>query len=335
MRRIVTPGTVFDSTKIGNFDGFREAIRSNSELLFGSGRYYLECGISDDGNGLTADIPLYYLLDIAGRNPKLFVIYFDLSNFRYGNFDIGKGLRLNAEKFHSSKSKVLKSLMEVIDRDDKVRCACLQYSTKWGHTEPRTLVNYLVNESDFNGLAIIDNPIDACLSDVNSQPFPVEILEFTIFEDVGKQRCYSFTPFFQMIGPSFLDVCDVDTVVTPVPQEGFKQSYLKENCWWAIRLNNSLIPQLKHHVAYRTAPVSAITHTAPISKIYHFPRSDRRKYRIDFKTSPVSICPIGLGSKGENSALSAPTYTSMDMLLNADTLEDIPLILGLGPLGSG
>ena len=335
MRRIVTPGGIFDTTNVGDFDSFREAIRSNAELLFGSDRYYLECGRSNDGNGVTANIPLYYLLDLAGKEPKLFVIYFDLFNIRYGNFDIGNGLRLDAQKFHSSQAEVSKSLLEVINRDDQIRDACCQYTTEWGHTDLRSLVNYLVNECDFNGLAIIDYPTDARLSDVNSQQFPVEVLEFTILEDAGKQKSYSFTPFFPTIGPSTLDIGDVDTVVTPVPQEGFEQTYLKENCWWAIRLNNSLISQLKHHVAYRTAPISAITHTAPISKIYHFPRGDRRKYRIDFKMSPISIRAIGLGSKGENSALSSPAYTSMDMLRNANTLEDVPLILGLGPMGSG
>ena len=335
MRRVVTPGGVFGATRLGDLESFREVIRANSGLLFGRNRHYVECSRGERGDNADAGIPLYYLLDLARKDPRLFVLYFDLSNVRHGNFDIGEGLRKSAERYRASRADVSKAILEAIAKDDETRDACTRYATERGHGGLSDLVSYLVNETDFQGLALIDHPMDASLSDVNSQAFPVEVLELTMFEDAGGQKAYSFTPLFPIVGPSTLDIGEVDTIVSPVSGEGFAQTYLSDKCWWAIRLNNSLIPQLKYHAAYRSPPISAVTHTAPIAKIYPFPHGNARKYRLDFAEPPSEIRPIGLGRRGQSSALDSPAYTSMELLRNADTLDDVPLIIGLGPIGSG
>ena len=329
MRRIVTPGGVFETTRVGDLESFKEAVRANSGLLFGKNRHYVECFGADNG------IPLYYLVDLAREDPRLFVVYFDLSNVRHGNFDIGEWFRKSAERYRASKAEISMAIVEAVAKEDETRDDCTRYATERGHDGLPGLVSYLVNETDFHGLAITDYPIDASLADVNSQPFPVEILELTMFEDARSRKAYSFTPLFPVVGPPTLDIGDVDTIVSPVSGEGFEQTYLGDNCWWAIRLNNILIPQLKYHAAYRSPPISAVTHTAPIAKIYPFPDGNARKFRLDFGEPPSEVRPVRLGKRGQSSALDSPAYTSMELLRDADTLDDVPLIIGLGPIASG
>ena len=328
----MTPAGVFDTVRVADIEGFKEAVRVTSGSLFGENRHYVECS---EGDRAEDGIPLHYLVDLAREDPRLFVIYLDLSNLRRGNFDIGDGLRKSADRYRASKAEVSKALIEAISRDDATREPCIRYATERGYADLSGLVSYLVDETDFHGLVIVDNPIDASLADVNSQPFPVELVELTMLEDARGRAAYSFTPFLPIVGPSTLDISEVDTVVSPVPSEGFIQTYLGDSCWWAIRLNNSLIPQLEYHAAYRSPPIGAVTHTAPIAKIYPFPDGNARKYRLDFSERPSEVRHIGLGRRGERSALDSPAYTSMELLLHGETLDDVPLIIGHGPISSG
>ena len=51
-----------------------------------------------------------------------------------------------------------------------------------------------------------------------------------------------------------------DTIVVPAREEGFKQRFLNENCWFAVRINAKHISKLKFIAAYQVAPVAAIIH---------------------------------------------------------------------------
>ncbi|MEL7406668.1 MAG: GIY-YIG nuclease family protein, partial [Cyanobacteria bacterium J06558_2] len=58
-----------------------------------------------------------------------------------------------------------------------------------------------------------------------------------------------------------------DTVIVPAQREGFERVFLGENCWHAIRIGGGMLDQIKYIAAYQTAPISAITHVAPVDKI--------------------------------------------------------------------
>lgn len=51
-----------------------------------------------------------------------------------------------------------------------------------------------------------------------------------------------------------------DTIVVPAREEGFKQRFLNEHCWFAVRINAKHISKLKFIAAYQVAPVAAIIH---------------------------------------------------------------------------
>lgn len=82
-----------------------------------------------------------------------------------------------------------------------------------------------------------------------------------------------------------------------------------------------MIPQIKHIAAYRVAPISAITHIAPVNKI--LPWKDTGKYCLEFAESAKEIGPIKFDKSEKGIAPQAPRYTSMKKLTQAKVLSDV------------
>lgn len=64
-----------------------------------------------------------------------------------------------------------------------------------------------------------------------------------------------------------VDIAEVDTIVVPAREDGFQDMFLGENRWYAIRIHGSMIPRLRYIAVYRVAPVSVVTHIAPVASI--------------------------------------------------------------------
>lgn len=62
-------------------------------------------------------------------------------------------------------------------------------------------------------------------------------------------------------------IAEVDTIVVPAQEDGFQDTFLGENRWYAIRIHESMIPLIRYIAAYRVAPISAVTHWAPVNNI--------------------------------------------------------------------
>ncbi|MDD3609876.1 MAG: hypothetical protein PHI49_09010, partial [Halothiobacillaceae bacterium] len=111
-----------------------------------------------------------------------------------------------------------------------------------------------------------------------------------------------------------------DTIVVPAREEGFKQRFLNENCWFAVRINAKHISKLKFIAAYQVAPVAAITHIAEIEAI--LPYNDTGKYMIKFKGPATAIVPI---PRPENSEVNMQSsrYALREKLLAAKNLDEV------------
>jgi hypothetical protein len=112
-----------------------------------------------------------------------------------------------------------------------------------------------------------------------------------------------------------------DTVVVPAQEAGFKEVFLGQNCWYAIRIGGGMLPRIKYIAAYQTAPVSAVTHYAPVARIE--PYGDEGKYRLVFaepakplrQPIPFADAPQGM--------MQGPRYTSLPKLLAARRVSDL------------
>ena len=112
----------------------------------------------------------------------------------------------------------------------------------------------------------------------------------------------------------------LNTVVVPAQEEGFKNVFLGQDCWHAIRISGGMLDKIEYIAAYQTDPVSAITHYAPISHIE--PYGESGKYRLVFSEKAKTVGPIKYGNSPKGT-MQGPRYTSIDRLLKAMTLNEL------------
>ena len=109
-----------------------------------------------------------------------------------------------------------------------------------------------------------------------------------------------------------------DTIIVPAREDGFKETFLGENRWYAIRIGAAMKERIKYIAAYRVRPVSAVTHIAEVQEIR--PYQDTGKYVVVFKEPAKEIGPIQMGEQGYGP--QGPVYAQREKLENAETLED-------------
>ena len=80
-----------------------------------------------------------------------------------------------------------------------------------------------------------------------------------------------------------------------------------------------MLDKIKHIAVYRIAPISAITHIAPVASIEQW--RDTNKYVVIFASPAKKISPIRLVRKSNVKAPQAPRYTSKERLKTAKTLD--------------
>jgi len=112
-----------------------------------------------------------------------------------------------------------------------------------------------------------------------------------------------------------------DTVVVPAREDGFRAVFLGEQSWHAIRISGGMLPRIKYIAAYQTAPVSAITHFAPVERIE--PYGDAGKYRLTF-SEPAKPLPSPIPfADAPQGFMQGPRYTSYAKLASAQRVTDL------------
>ncbi len=86
-------------------------------------------------------------------------------------------------------------------------------------------------------------------------------------------------------------------------------------------MHQSMIPRIKYIAAYRVAPISAVTHWAPVSNIQ--PWQNTGKFVVNFTRPAEEIEHIKLVPKSRVKALQAPRYTTFAKLQQAKTLDEL------------
>jgi hypothetical protein len=114
---------------------------------------------------------------------------------------------------------------------------------------------------------------------------------------------------------------DRDTIVVPAQDDGFNRVFLGEQCWHAIRIGGGMVPKIKHIAAYQSAPVSAVTHYAPVDRIE--PYGDQGKYRVVFSEPAKPLqSPIAFGDAAPGT-MQGIRYTSLERLLAAKQVTEL------------
>jgi len=112
-----------------------------------------------------------------------------------------------------------------------------------------------------------------------------------------------------------------DTIIVPAQLDGFQKVFLGEHCWYEVRISGGMLQKIKYIAAYQTAPISKITHVAPVKIIE--PYGEGGKYRLIFaKPAEELLKPVPLGS-AHGSTFMGPRYTNMKKLLAAASVAEL------------
>ncbi len=323
--RIVTQTGVFDWVPTDNEGDFEKAIKANATLIFGEKRYYLDCK-RRISRGKRSSIPDAYLIDLARTQPRLYFIENELvvhDPFKH----IGVQLLEFSHAYSQSGRQLKAVLFEEISKCSEIVGACEHYATENGYRNLDNLLDYLVFEAPFQVIVIIDEDSEELQSILKQFSFPKETIELVTYKDSKGRKTYRFNPFLQDVNIDIkqmgktADIGELDTIVVPAREEGFQEAFIGENRWYPIRIHGSMIPQIKHIAAYRVAPISAITHVAPVNRI--IPWKDTGKYCLEFAEPAQEITHIKLDPSGKGIAPQSPRYTIMDKLVKAKVLSEV------------
>lgn len=197
---------------------------------------------------------------------------------------------------------------------------------KIGKTEVQYLESALVALAKKHDRAILLNknnptePTMAPMAKATAQAFLADMLLILPMLGINAFNAPKFDDPGDQVQPVGTQSGAFDTIVVPAREEGFRQRFLNENCWFAIRINAKYIPQLKYIAAYQVAPVAAITHIAEIDKIV--PYNDTGKYMLTFKNAATPL-PAIPRPEGSEINMQSARYALREKILAAKTLDSV------------
>jgi len=282
--------------------------------------------------GVAADRSPLYLIDLSRpREPQLYVVENELSThdlFKH----IGVQLLQFSVSFTQAGRKIKQILFDEICLEPTVKERCEKYTAEGGFRNLDHFLDALVLDKEFRALVIIDEETDDLHAVTRNLGFPVEIIEFSTYANDKSERIHRFEPFLADVEADLVegtpvgerkpprDPSDLDTVVVPAHEDGFEETFLGENRWYAVRIHPTMFSQLKYIAAYVTAPVSAVTHYAPIRSIE--PWQNTGKVVINFAEPAREITPLRATKNGRVSHLQGLRYTNFDKLKKATSLDE-------------
>jgi len=302
--------------------------------LFGAGRIYLDIKRKIGSKGSIRNIPDGYLVDLSGRKPRLYVVENELASHEPLRHIAVQILEFSLS-FETDQRAVKAILFSALQEQPIIKQKCEEYAASHEFRNLDHMLEYLVYEAPFAALVVIDE-IPEDLENVLTRRFRfgVEVLELARYENDKRDRFYHFEPFLADLAEDVvskpeageqvrerIDLDEVDTVVVPARDDGFEEVFLGENRWYEIRVHGTMRPQIKYIAAYRVAPISAITHVAPVSSIE--PWKDGGKFVVNFAEPAKEIGPISLVKSGRVKALQNLRYTTRQQLQSAKTLDDV------------
>ena len=317
-------GVLFNEYEYKSENEYEKMIVANAGIIFGEQGIYFDIkkkiGKSKEG----AAIPDGYYLDLKFHDdPVLYFVEIELSDHDvYGH--IGEQVLRFAISSEMSKHKIKTILLEDINTDPKKIKKIeefLEVSSEFKNVNE--LLDTLIFENEVAVIIVINETSEQLTRVLSKIKISADIIEAQSFVANGR-ILHRFTPFqddiLDAVMPS-TDLDDLDTIVVPAKEEGFKEVFIGEKRWYQIRISAAMLNKIKYIAAYQVAPISAITHVAEVERIEKY--KDSNKYILYFKSEAKQIKKIPLLSKNKGKAPQAPRYTSYAKLLEANTLDDL------------
>ncbi|OEK04590.1 hypothetical protein [Roseivirga misakiensis] len=300
------------------------AVNEVKSQLFGSKRIYLDDKKKIGKRGKTNNLPDGYLIDLTNqKDPKVFVVENDLTSHQHLKHIAVQILEFSLS-FEASKVKVKNVIKEMLQKRQVEWRKCELFAKENGFENVDYLLESIIHKPDsFNALLIIDElgeELETVL--ISRFRFPVETVTLKRFKSDKGDILYDFEPFLNDLSEDTekVNITDIDTIVVPAREDGFNEVFIGEDCWYAIRLNSSMIPMIKYIAAYQVAPISAITHIAEVKSIDQY--KDTNKYILTFTDPAEKVKKVSIG-KIKGKAPQSPRYSSKERILKAKSLDEV------------
>jgi hypothetical protein len=329
-----TPLKRFHSWPFEKEADLESAISELQTDLFGKSRVYLNVKKLIGQPGKTQNIPDGYLLDLSSRSkPLLYLVEVELAE--HDRKHIAHQLLNFSLSFKSTRQKMKEILRNALKKNQAAFDKCEQYALENGYNNIDYLLEKMIHHDDaFRALVIIDK-LDDDLEEMlnNSLRSRVEKLVVARFRSASEEVIYQFDPFLYDLSSqstagitdssntSAIDPSDIDTIIVPAQEDGFREVFLGQDMWHHIRIHSSMISNIRYIAAYQSAPVSAITYVAEVERIETW--NETQKYVLYFKGHARKITPIPRGPGGRGSWPQSTRYTSYARLQKAKTLDDL------------
>jgi hypothetical protein len=303
--------------------------------LFGLNRIYLDVKKKIGSKGSLRNIPDGYLIDLTGAKPRLFVVENELCAHDPLRHIAVQILEFSLS-FESEPRAVKKILLDALQADTVAHTRCESYASEHQYRNLDHMLEWLVFESPFAALVIIDE-IPENLESILARKFQfgVEVIQLARYSNADHEDGFHFEPFLADLEPEYkstisisgertpplTSASEIDTIVVPAHEDGFQETFLGEDRWYSVRIHGSMRDQIKYIAIYRVAPISAITHIAPVRSIE--PWKDSGKYVINFAEPAKAIGPIPLVKNGKVRNFQNLRYTTRDRLISAKNMDEI------------
>ena len=323
MEKLLLNNKIYNYYEYATEKEFEQVIVENSAQIFGANSIYIDIKKRIGDSIIT--IPDGYLIDFSFQaDPRLYIIENELSSHDPYKH-IGSQILKFAISYKETGRKIKAFLYEHLVATGQLAFA----EEKITHSRYRNIDDFLeslIFEKPVAAIVVIDQSTPELENVLSQLTMDTDIIEFQAFR-LGDEFIYKYTPFNAEIREvsenqaATLRPEELNTVVVPAREEGFEKEFLGNHCWFAIRINASMIDKLKYIAAYQVAPVSAITHYAEIVSIEKW--EDTNKYILKFKDAAKAITPIPLDRDKKGLAPQAPRYTSLDRLIKAKKLSQV------------
>ena len=327
MERIVSGNDIYYLKEYQLEKDFEQDVVANYRHIFGNDTIYIDIKKKIGDNIVT--IPDGYLLDFTFSNtPRLYIIENELSvHDAYKH--IGTQLLKFAVSYKQSRLKIKQYILEYLSKSPTNMTFIESKASEMGYRNIDAMLESMIYRDTVDAIVIIDNSSAELENVLSHLSMKIDIIEFKAYENGAGNRLYKFIPFNNEVkefvaarsGAKNVSPEDIDTIVVPAQEEGFQSAFIESNAWWQIRISVSMLDKIKYIAAYRTAPVSAITHVAEVDRIERY--KDTNKYILYFKESAKAIPHIELDKDKKGVAPQASRYTNYARLMSATKLSEV------------
>lgn len=327
MERIVSGNDIYYLKEYQLEKDFEQDVVANYRHIFGNDTIYIDIKKKIGDNIVT--IPDGYLLDFTFSNtPRLYIIENELSvHDAYKH--IGTQLLKFAVSYKQSRLKIKQYILDYLSKSPTNMTFIESKASEMGYRNIDAMLESMIYRDTVDAIVIIDNSSAELENVLSHLSMKIDIIEFKAYENGAGNRLYKFIPFNNEVkefvaarsGVKNVSPEDIDTIVVPAQEEGFQSAFIESNAWWQIRISVSMLDKIKYIAAYRTAPVSAITHVAEVDRIERY--KDTNKYILYFKESAKAIPHIELDKDKKGVAPQASRYTNYARLMSATKLSEV------------